>query len=291
MSSSSSGSKPNLELLAGSNVHAVMLYGAPGSEVCPKALVLASFWLGTGDPATAEASGIDYQRVCPSGAGNRIKLGAIVEGSDTSGEGDSENVIPLSTFLRTPPVKRPFKVCVFEEVDRLSSRAANALLKTLEEPPTYARFVLTTYHFGKVLSTIRSRCLLLACSYERSEDEEEWVTALSLGAPLISERMKTDRELAEAIWHLAKDCGEKRPGRVLELSERFEELTKLGSDANERGVRELRIDRLALFSNAYRTLYPERPKELQLVLRTHQFLLQNASSGVQMDAMFSKLLL
>jgi hypothetical protein len=185
---------------------------------------------------------------------------------------------------------RRFKVCVFEEVDRLSPRAANALLKTLEEPPAYARFVLTTYHVGKVLSTIRSRCLLLACPYERSESEEEWVSALSLRAPLISERMKRDRELAQAIWNLAKDCGERRPERVLELSEKFEELTKLGSDSNERGVRELRIDRLALFANAYRTLYPERPSELQLIIRTHQFLLQNASSGVQMDAMFSKLL-
>ena len=56
------------------------------------------------------------------------------------------------------------KICLIDEVDRLTVGAANALLKTLEEPPDHCLFLLTTNRPSSVLSTIISRCLVVRFS-------------------------------------------------------------------------------------------------------------------------------
>src|SRR5699024_8402141 len=53
------------------------------------------------------------------------------------------------------------KVYIIDEADKLSVQAQNALLKTIEEPPSYAVIFLLTENAGTLLPTIRSRCVLL----------------------------------------------------------------------------------------------------------------------------------
>ena len=57
-----------------------------------------------------------------------------------------------------PPALGRYKVYIIDEVHMLSAAAFNAFLKTLEEPPSYAIFILATTEKHKILPTILSRC-------------------------------------------------------------------------------------------------------------------------------------
>ena len=60
--------------------------------------------------------------------------------------------------VRIPPQLGKYKVIILDEVHMLSPSASNALLKTLEEPPSYVIFILATTEKQKILPTILSRC-------------------------------------------------------------------------------------------------------------------------------------
>jgi len=61
------------------------------------------------------------------------------------------------SFLRYRPLETQYKVILIREADKMNIEAGNALLKSLEEPPSYAIFILTTENFSKLLPTIISR--------------------------------------------------------------------------------------------------------------------------------------
>jgi len=64
----------------------------------------------------------------------------------------------LRDGIKFVPTKSKYKVFIIDECHQLSKEAANALLKTLEEPPSHAIFVLATTEIHKMISTIISRC-------------------------------------------------------------------------------------------------------------------------------------
>lgn len=69
-----------------------------------------------------------------------------------------DEVRELRDGIRFTPTKSKYKVFIFDEAHQLSKDAANALLKTLEEPPAHAIFVLATTEIHKMIPTIVSRC-------------------------------------------------------------------------------------------------------------------------------------
>ena len=69
-----------------------------------------------------------------------------------------DNIRELRDTVVLPPMEAPFKVYIIDEVHMLSRGAFNALLKTLEEPPSHAIFILATTEIHKVPDTILSRC-------------------------------------------------------------------------------------------------------------------------------------
>ena len=71
-----------------------------------------------------------------------------------------DDVRDLRDKIAFSPSEGRFKVYIIDEVHRFSSAAFDALLKTLEEPPRHAIFVLATTEIEKVPATIKSRCLL-----------------------------------------------------------------------------------------------------------------------------------
>lgn len=69
-----------------------------------------------------------------------------------------ENIKDLINQVRIPPSTGSYSVFIIDEVHMLTASAFNAFLKTLEEPPSYAVFILATTEKYKILPTILSRC-------------------------------------------------------------------------------------------------------------------------------------
>jgi len=77
---------------------------------------------------------------------------------DAASNNSVDDIRSLIDQVRIPPQVGKYKVYIIDEVHMLSSSAFNAFLKTLEEPPPYAIFILATTEKHKVLPTILSRC-------------------------------------------------------------------------------------------------------------------------------------
>lgn len=77
---------------------------------------------------------------------------------DAASNNSVEDIRAIIDQVRIPPQSGKYKVYIIDEVHMLSSAAFNAFLKTLEEPPPYAIFILATTEKHKVLPTILSRC-------------------------------------------------------------------------------------------------------------------------------------
>ncbi len=77
---------------------------------------------------------------------------------DAASNNGVEDIRNLIDQVRIPPQVGKYKVYIIDEVHMLSGAAFNAFLKTLEEPPTYAIFILATTEKHKVIPTILSRC-------------------------------------------------------------------------------------------------------------------------------------
>lgn len=69
-----------------------------------------------------------------------------------------EDIRELRDAITTLPLSSPYKIYIIDEVHMLTNQAFNALLKTLEEPPSHVIFILATTELNKVPDTIISRC-------------------------------------------------------------------------------------------------------------------------------------
>lgn len=77
---------------------------------------------------------------------------------DAASNNSVDDIRLLTDQVRIPPMNGRYKVYVIDEVHMLSTAAFNAFLKTLEEPPKYAIFILATTEKHKIIPTILSRC-------------------------------------------------------------------------------------------------------------------------------------
>jgi DNA polymerase-3 subunit gamma/tau len=77
---------------------------------------------------------------------------------DAASNNSVDDIRGLVDQVRYAPQGAKYKIYIIDEVHMLSSQAFNAFLKTLEEPPSYAKFILATTERHKILPTILSRC-------------------------------------------------------------------------------------------------------------------------------------
>jgi DNA polymerase-3 subunit gamma/tau len=77
---------------------------------------------------------------------------------DAASKNSVEDIRELVEQVRVQPQGAKYKVYIIDEVHMLSGAAFNAFLKTLEEPPAYAKFIMATTEKHKILPTILSRC-------------------------------------------------------------------------------------------------------------------------------------
>jgi len=89
---------------------------------------------------------------------------------DAASNNSVDDIRSLIEQVRIPPQGARYKVYIIDEVHMLSQAAFNAFLKTLEEPPHYAIFILATTEKHKILPTILSRCQIFDFNRIRVED-------------------------------------------------------------------------------------------------------------------------
>ncbi|WP_457133134.1 DNA polymerase III subunit gamma/tau [Mucilaginibacter sp. UYNi724] len=89
---------------------------------------------------------------------------------DAASNNSVDDIRSLIDQVRIPPQAARYKVYIIDEVHMLSQAAFNAFLKTLEEPPSYAIFILATTEKHKILPTILSRCQIFDFNRIRVDD-------------------------------------------------------------------------------------------------------------------------
>ncbi|WP_299987609.1 DNA polymerase III subunit gamma/tau [uncultured Pontibacter sp.] len=89
---------------------------------------------------------------------------------DAASNNSVEDIRNLVEQVRYAPQTGKYKIYIIDEVHMLSNQAFNAFLKTLEEPPAYAIFILATTERHKIIPTILSRCQIFDFNRIRIED-------------------------------------------------------------------------------------------------------------------------
>ena len=116
-----------------------------------------------------------------------------LDAASNNGVDDIRNLIDQ---VRIPPQTGKYKVYIIDEVHMLSGQAFNAFLKTLEEPPFYAIFILATTEKHKVIPTILSRCQIYDFKKISTDDIKLYLENIAK-----SEKIKFDDE---ALYLIAK---------------------------------------------------------------------------------------
>ena len=89
---------------------------------------------------------------------------------DAASNNSVDDIRELVQQVHIPPQTGRYKVYIIDEVHMLTQSAFNAFLKTLEEPPEYAKFILATTEKHKIIPTILSRCQVFDFKRIQSED-------------------------------------------------------------------------------------------------------------------------
>ncbi|WP_026777599.1 DNA polymerase III subunit gamma/tau [Polaribacter sp. Hel_I_88] len=125
---------------------------------------------------------------------------------DAASNNSVDDIRSLTDQVRIPPQTGKYKVYIIDEVHMLSQAAFNAFLKTLEEPPAHAIFILATTEKHKIIPTILSRCqifdfkrigVLDAKNYLKVICEKEAITAEDDALHIIAQ--KADGAMRDAL--------------------------------------------------------------------------------------------
>lgn len=120
--------------------------------------------------------------------------------------------------VRFTPTSRKYKIYVLDEAHMLSTSAWNALLKTIEEPPAYAKFIFVTTELHKVPATIQSRC-------QRFDFKRIGVDALAARVKELAKKegVKIDEDVVRSIAAKSDGCvrdAETFLGQLISLGEK-----------------------------------------------------------------------
>jgi DNA polymerase-3 subunit gamma/tau len=125
---------------------------------------------------------------------------------DAASNNSVDDIRSLTDQVRIPPQTGSYKVYIIDEVHMLSQAAFNAFLKTLEEPPAHAIFILATTEKHKIIPTILSRCqifdfkritVLDTKNYLKTIAEKEGITADDDALHIIAQ--KADGAMRDAL--------------------------------------------------------------------------------------------
>ena len=152
------------QIKTGTTGHAYLFCGTRGTGKTTTARLLAKA-LNCTDPKDGMPCG-ECEACRAIAAGNYIDVIEL----DAASNNSVEDIRDLREGVNYPPAMGKKKVYILDEAHMLTGSAANALLKTLEEPPEHAVFILATTEPEKLPATILSRCIKL--DFRRVSEEE-----------------------------------------------------------------------------------------------------------------------
>ncbi len=196
------------QALATQRGHAVLLHGPSGVGQFELSVTLAQAWLCEAvDPAPARPCG-----VCPAcrlvQAHSHPDLRVLVPEAlreDTGWGAEADDAVADAKASKTKPSREikvdavrgavafaqatssrgGVKVVVLHPAERINAISANTLLKTLEEPPGAARFILSASSPDALLPTIRSRCQAFALGLPAPDEAAAWLVAQGVVEPRV----------------------------------------------------------------------------------------------------------
>lgn len=171
--------------------HAYLFAGSRGTGKTSVARILAKILM----TKNIEDAAIKKQIEDAVDEGSLVDL-LEIDAASNRGIDDVREIIEKIQFS---PVVASAKVYIIDEVHMLTKEAFNALLKTLEEPPPYAYFILATTELNKIPVTVQSRC---QCFPFRHIREEDIVRRLQYIAD--QEHITIDREALRSIAHVSE---------------------------------------------------------------------------------------
>ena len=182
-----------LENASNSNklAHAYLFAGSRGTGKTSVARILAKS-LMTKD---VEDAAIKKQIEKAVDEGNIVDLLEI----DAASNRCIDDVREIIEKIQFSPVVASAKVYIIDEVHMLTKEAFNALLKTLEEPPPYAYFILATTELNKIPVTVQSRCQCFPFRHIREEDIVRRLQYIS-----DQEHITIEREALRSIAHVSE---------------------------------------------------------------------------------------
>jgi len=284
----------NQLILRQSQVHAVLFYGAEGVGKQALANVLVESWLrrtNEGEDRAVNAfrrgNNPDVLTIAPGGPSDMITIDRIV--TDKTSDVD----ISLRDFFRSQPIQSRHKVAIFRRLDRMNSRSANSLLKTLEEPLPHAKIVLMTTEIGSVLPTIRSRCLSVACELPLMGPATGQPTVLEVlaeGSPGKLARLKGLEPVVNELAEWVADLAVAPPVAAIQLADRLASLADDVQKSEGTSARFADAQILAL-SSILIARHPQFPAEaVPLILKAHRAVIGNASLTITLDALITNLI-
>jgi len=172
--------------------HAYLFVGPRGTGKTSTARVFAKALNAEGGPSVNPSDETELSKAIMSGS-----CLDVIE-IDGASNNSVDQIRDLREECQYAPAQCTFKIYIIDEVHMLSASAFNALLKTLEEPPSHVKFIFATTESQKVLATIVSRCqrfefrpISEAVLVERLEQISE------------AESVKVSREALQSIARLA----------------------------------------------------------------------------------------
>jgi DNA polymerase-3 subunit delta' len=287
--------------------HALLFYGAEGSGKEELARITSHYWLCTSPDPTLGADGTcrgcnafergtnaDILWIRPLGAGNQITIRQFEPRPPGANE---EPITPLLVFMRTPPLLSRNKVVVISQAERMNEAASNTLLKTLEEPPSYLKLILTTTSPGAVRSTILSRVLSVSCSLP-SRDEIELAFPKATPDDILMAESAPGR-LSKILDHpnayrdlvkFAHGLLERPRGEALAASEELRGISEKLERTLESGMRAAHAEVLRTLSLIF-ARDPRFPSSWTAAsVQAHSRVLANVNAGLVIDAMFARCL-
>lgn len=200
--------------LAQQRGHALLVHAAPGIGALEFGLALAQAWLCEGSGATRPCGRCSSCRLVQAKSHPDLNLRlpeetaaalgwpvTLDEKRKPSRQIRIEEVRAATDWITTTSARGRVKVLVLHPAETMNDVAASALLKTLEEPPTGARLILTAADPSRLLPTVLSRCQSLKLAAPTSAQAQAWLAGQGVADPSVLLAAAGGRPLEALQWH------------------------------------------------------------------------------------------